>query len=472
MIKSKRGRGVTSILLGAFVAGVGLFLAPRLNAALLAYRYPSDKDVLVDRSFDPADFSAVSSGGAITVTIDVTNNEGVDLRGFYYSDHVPSEWVVDTASVSVNGSPITDYTYGQGYAGEVYTDSIPHRWALEMPQEPALSLPKGDGVFSPTHSIPASGGTARIVYTMIVSGGTGSDYSIGYEAWAGWLETTPNGTAIFGYETIPSPPTADFTASLLSGTAPLTVTFTDRSEGIINAWLWDFGDGFTSAIQHPSHTYITPGQFGVTLTVSGPGGSGMASKPDYIVVDPAFAPPVADFTASLLSGTAPLTLTFTDRSEGIINAWLWDFGDGFTSAIQHPTHTYAICGVYTITLTVTRTEPAASDTVVKPEYITVTAPLLQADFIASPLFGLPPLTVEFTDLSVGDILTYAWDFGEGGTASLPGPTYTYSALGYYTVSLTVQDACGSDTLVRPQYIHVTDVIYNVYLPVILKDYVP
>jgi uncharacterized repeat protein (TIGR01451 family) len=384
---SKATKGVAFIPFAVSIAGVLVFFAPRLHAALFAYIYPSDRDVLVDRSFEPEDFSAVSSGGVITVTIDVTNNEGVDLRGFYYSDHVPSEWVVNTASVSVNGSPIADYTYGHGYTGEVYTDSIPHRWALEMPQEPALSLPKGDGVFSPTHSIPASGGTARIVYTVLVSGGTGSDYSIGYDAWAGWLETTPNGTAIFGYETIPSPPTADFTASLLSGTAPLTVTF-------------------------------------------------------------------------------------TDRSEGIINAWLWDFGDGFTSGIQHPTHTYAICGVYTITLTVTRTEPIGNDTVVKPDYIAVTGPPLQADFTASPLFGLPPLTVTFTDLSEGDVLTRAWDFGDEGTALLPGPTHTYNALGYYTVSLTVQDACGSGILVRPRYIHVTDVVYNVYLPVILRDYVP
>jgi PKD repeat protein len=82
--------------------------------------------------------------------------------------------------------------------------------------------------------------------------------------------------------------------------------------------------------------------------------------------------------------------------------------------------------------------------------------------------------VQFTDLSIGDILTRVWEFGDVGTvtSSLLAPTHTYNALGYYTVSLTVQDAYTSSVLVRPRHIHVTDEIYNAYLPVILKDYVP
>jgi len=71
---------------------------------------------------------------------------------------------------------------------------------------------------------------------------------------------------------------------------------------------------------------------------------------------------------------------------------------------------------------------------------------------------------------VGDILTYTWDFGDEGSALLPGPTHTYSVLGYYTVTLTVQDAYGSHSLVRPRYIHVTDVTYELYLPLALRSY--
>ena len=249
-------------------------------------------------------------------------------------------------------------------------------------------MPQGGGAFSPTHPIPASGGAARIVYTMIVSGGIGSDYSIGHEAWAGWLTTTPTGTAVFGYQEITSALSADFTAEPRSGAAPLPVQFTDVSTGGPTAWTWGFGD----------------------------------------------ASPV--------------------------------------SSQQNPTHTFTTPGVYTVTLTVTRTEPADSDTVVKLNFITVTAPSLQANFTAQPLFGASPLTVQFTDLSIGDILTHVWDFGDEGTALLPSPTHTYSVSGHYTVTLTIQDAYGSDTLVRPRYICVTDVVYNVFLPVVLRDYAP
>ena len=545
---SRTKKRIAFILLAGFTAGLGIFFVLRLQAATFAYVYPPDKNILVSRSSEPDAFSAVSDGGGITVTIAITNNEGVALRGFYYSDQVPNGWVVNTAGVTVNGSPIADYTYGQGYADEVYTGFTPHRWALEMPQ--------GDGVFSPTHPISASSGTAQIVYTMIVSGGTGSDYAIGYEAWAGWLETVPTGTAVFGYQTITStlnadfsadprsgvapltvhftdtstggatawawdfgdaspissqqhpthtydipgiytvtleitgtggsdqaikpnyitttvsPPTANFSALPLSGTAPLTVTFTDLSAGNITAWTWNFGDGLTSMIQYPTHTYTILGQFGVTLTVSGPGGSDTASKPDYIVVGPAFAPPVADFSASPLSGTAPLTVTFTDLSAGDVTTWTWNFGDGTTAQVQSPTHVYNQVGRFTVSLTVSNA--ADSAIVVKPDFITVTAPPLQADFTAQPRFWLPPLTVQFTDLSVGEVLTRVWDFGDVGTitSSLLAPTHTYNALGYYTVSLSIQDAYTSSILVRPRYIHVTDEIYNAYLPVILKDYVP
>ena len=78
----------------------------------------------------------------------------------------------------------------------------------------------------------------------------------------------------------------------------------------------------------------------------------------------------------------------------------------------------------------------------------------------------------FTDLSIGEILTRTWDFGDEGTASLPGPTHTYAALGYYTVTLTVEDAYGADTLVRPRYIHVADTMFFIRLPLISKSYGP
>ena len=79
-------------------------------------------------------------------------------------------------------------------------------------------------------------------------------------------------------------PGADFFASPTMGPSPLSVNFTDQSIGEITSWLWDFGDGETSTEQNPSHTYIDPGTYTVSLTVTGPGESDTEIKNDYIGV--------------------------------------------------------------------------------------------------------------------------------------------------------------------------------------------
>ncbi|HOV47512.1 MAG TPA: PKD domain-containing protein, partial [Anaerolineae bacterium] len=158
-------------------------------------------------------------------------------------------------------------------------------------------------------------------------------------------------------------------ATPLSGAAPLTVTFTDQSAGVITAWNWDFGDGASSTLQNPTHTYTRTGSFTVTLTVTGPGGSDGEIKPSYITVGD--APPTAAFTATPLSGAAPLTVTFTDQSTGAITAWNWDFGNGASSTLQNPTHAYTGTGSFTVTLTVSG--PGGSDAEIKSGYITVSS---------------------------------------------------------------------------------------------------
>jgi PKD repeat protein len=166
------------------------------------------------------------------------------------------------------------------------------------------------------------------------------------------------------------PPRSGFAASPRSGSAPLTVQFTDQSTGQISAWSWSFGDGGTSSAQSPRHTYADPGRYAVSLTVSGPGGSDTETKTNYIAVQEAI--PVSGFSGTPRSGSAPLTVQFTDQSTGQISAWSWNFGDGSTSTAQDPSHTYADPGTYTVRLTVTG--PGGSDTEAKTGYIQVSPP--------------------------------------------------------------------------------------------------
>ena len=80
-------------------------------------------------------------------------------------------------------------------------------------------------------------------------------------------------TVIVELGAAPDPPTADFAANPTSGPAPLGVSFTDKSTGVITYWSWEFGDGGTSTVQNPTHTYKSPGTYTVVLTVTGPGGA-------------------------------------------------------------------------------------------------------------------------------------------------------------------------------------------------------
>ncbi len=79
-------------------------------------------------------------------------------------------------------------------------------------------------------------------------------------------------------------PVADFEGNPTFGEAPLLVNFTDLSTGNINTWNWSFGDGDSSLVQHPTHEYLSPGNFTVSLTATGDGGSDTEVKIDYILI--------------------------------------------------------------------------------------------------------------------------------------------------------------------------------------------
>jgi PKD repeat protein len=162
---------------------------------------------------------------------------------------------------------------------------------------------------------------------------------------------------------------ADFSASPRSGTAPLDVRFSDASTGNITSRLWSFGDGQSSTATNPVHTYQSAGIFDVSLTVSGPNGSDFKTRAGYITANEPSPTTVAAFSADKTSGEAPLTVEFTDESQGDIASWHWTFGDGASSTQQNPAHTYLQAGSYTVSLTVDG--PNGPDTTTATDYISV-----------------------------------------------------------------------------------------------------
>jgi len=251
----------------------------------------------------------------------------------------------------------------------------------------------------------------------------------------------------------PAPLVPNFVATPTTGALPLTVSFSDQSSGVApTSWVWDFGDGGTSADQNPSHTYLAIGSYTVTLTAFFHQQTATLVSTDLITVVP--APLVADFNATPLSGVNPLQVSFTDTSHGATTtAWSWDFGDGASSTVQNPTHTYTAPGHYDVSLTAFVLQQA--ETTVKTGLISVApAPLVTA-FTADPLSGSNPLKVSFLDQSVGATVTaWLWDFGDGSQSRLQNPRHTYTAVGDHTVSLTAFVGQQGETAVQAQFIHV------------------
>jgi len=257
-----------------------------------------------------------------------------------------------------------------------------------------------------------------------------------------------------GYVTVTKPALeANFSANRTGGTVPLSVQFTDGSTGTPIAWNWSFGDGNTSIEQHPLHTYTVPGTYTVSLTVADAYGSTDTATAERYVT--AGAPPlVAAFTANVTAGFVPFAVGFTDESLGTPVAWHWDFGDGNTSAEQHPTHTYTTAGLFTVNLTVTD----AYGTTSLNESTVLARTLMHPDFSANLTAGVVPFSVGFTDLTPEGASRWNWSFGDGNTSTEQHPTHTYTAAGIYTVSLTVDDDCGSVT--KSGYIDALPVLYG------------
>ena len=286
---------------------------------------------------------------------------------------------------------------------------------------------------------------------------------------------------------------------------------TATGPGFITEWEWDFGDGGTSDQPNPVHEYTMVGIYDVTLTVTDANGSDEEVKEDYITVSSDVIAPVAAFSGTPTSGTAPLTVVFTDESVGsgtservtnggfengetgwvdTDNAWtvqsgtrhsgsyaehfgMYDgVGDGYTLSQQidltnvdqlslwyylvegggpHPTLKVAIGSTVAGSYTMTESwEQAVIDTSSYTGTHTIS-------FYGSCDDGFGDIYID--DISAtgpGLITAWEWDFGDGGTSDQPNPVHEYTMAGMYDVTLIVTDANGTDEEVKTEYITVTE----------------
>jgi gliding motility-associated-like protein len=337
------------------------------------------------------------------------------------------------------------------------------------------------------------------------------------------------------YITVNDKPLVNFIASDSTGCFPLRVNFTDLSasgSGTITNWDWDFGDGTNSTAQNPLHIYSIAGNYTVTLKVTNSGGCiKVISKPQYIKVSTGVLINFANTAPQLCN--PPETINFTNLSTGpgtLTHNWF--FGDGGSSALTNPSHTYATGGNFTVTL-ITQSSLGCLDTAIRtfavtikdvqsaftgPDSVCVNSPasftntsiptsagslwdfgdatsstqnnpvkvwtaagnytvqlinnygtcadtitrLVRAIGLPSVNFTVPdsidceaPFTVNFQNLSTGGI-SWVWNFGDGNTSTQQNPVHTYTTNGQFTVSLVAINASGCrDSVSKTQYIKVT-----------------
>ncbi len=240
---------------------------------------------------------------------------------------------------------------------------------------------------------------------------------------------------------------ADFTVNAENCLNDVT-TFTSNATGSGNAIItyhWDFGDASTSNAQNPTHTYLTAGTKTIKHWVVTDKNCYSDTTTHTVVINPL---PTAAFSFNR-PACETKTITFTDASvanAGTLTNWDWDFGDGNFSTAQSPTHTYTNAGSYTVTLKVTSSKGCESPLLIKTVVINPqpVPGFINPEVCLSDAFAL---FVDTSRIATGNIVSWAWNFGDPAsgalnTSNVQNAQHRYNAIGNYTATLTVTSDSG------------------------------
>jgi len=223
------------------------------------------------------------------------------------------------------------------------------------------------------------------------------------------------------------------------GCIPHTVAFVNNTSGA-SSFQWNFGDGNTLStsknIDTVYHTYYAAGEF--TISLRAENNCSDTSTFDKITV---YAKPTASFTSSANRSCKGEKVNFTNNSN-LGTSYLWSFGDGVTSVLENPGHIYTVPGLYTVTLTVYKSNPGGSVCIdSSKQQIEVVSMLPGSMKLSSYSSECAPFEVTFVNQNKPSV-TAVWDFGDGQTASGDSVKHLYQFSGTYTVSLVVTVAGG------------------------------
>jgi len=253
------------------------------------------------------------------------------------------------------------------------------------------------------------------------------------------------GDTVFATVSPSTQPVADFTPNVVCrGVATEFQDLSTIDDGALIDWNWDFGDGTTSSVQNPVHTYAASGTYTVNLTVTS--NNGCTEVLQRTVTVEGIPNAAFDFT-NVCQGSPSV---FTDRSTipvpGNITDIQWRYGDNNFGSGNLATHQYDTSGFYNVTMIVTSLAGCV-DSFTQTVFV---HPIPVADFAVTNACQ-DSVVFSFNGSAVGggldQISSYAWDFGDTGAggnnnSSLEAPTHVYAQAGTKTVTLTVTTGNG------------------------------
>ncbi len=392
------------------------------------WEFGDGSDTTVYFGGDPDVTHIYSGTSTYTVTLTVTNSDSCSNSS--------------THTVTTEPGPIALFDYNSGCAsGPVsFTDESTVNGGGEIVTwlwdfgDPGSGASNTSTLQNPVHLFSAPGDYTVLLMVANING----------------CEDTVSHTV-----TVSEEPEVDFTweANCLTEETQFTVDESVTNVGEVATWSWSFGDGGTSNLQNPTHTYEVAGTFDVILSIETTDGC-FASVTHSVNINPL---PTANFAhtgPSCLNDTVYFS-NLSSSPNGLIETWVWDFGDGNEITINAPDnpnveHMYANEGTFDVVLTVTDAEGCEND--VTKQVVIVSSPIADFNWNA----GCLNEPVQFTDISSTnggpDIGQWEWYFGDpasgtNNTSNLPNPTHVFSTDSTFTVTLIIHNTMGcTDTV--------------------------
>jgi len=228
---------------------------------------------------------------------------------------------------------------------------------------------------------------------------------------------------------------------------PLTLQFTNLSIGPNTQRLWNFGDGTTSDMLNPLHTFPASGNYSVSLTIGSQGTTCWDQVTKMIYVGDSINNPCHAEFHTEPDLQVPYLVHFLNQSAGTISSFTWDFGDNVVTTIPFPgnpnvDHQYSQPGTYNACLTIQGFDTLCSSTFCKLVVVDSVTTQCHAEFSYYNEPGTTFNLIHFVNQSItaSNAVVYHWEFGDGSSSTEPNPTHLYPAAGpviVYNACLTI-----------------------------------